>query len=132
MKVNIENLKNILHSAVEGELIARDLECLDKDKIVISVTKGPKVLAKVIKVVPIRKTRITKTQVTQIKTIKKVVKVNTDVTYVLALLDDLETATQNLDYKHLTDEAVSAIKDGVEAINKNTTLLLEFKGESNV
>lgn len=122
--MNIDVLKKVLVSAIQEEIRDRNLKALNDQKIVITLTKGPKVLAKAIKVsVPRIRTVVTKQEAKKIEVIKHVVKVNTDVTYVLTLLDELKTATQNLDYKHLSDEAVSAIKRAVDALNQTPMLI---------
>jgi hypothetical protein len=116
--MRIEDLKFKIEEALRKELnqYAEIDTFLEWNKIVITATKGPKVG---IKIIEVQREEPKKTiidlrphhEVKAVETVKKALKVNTDVTYLLTLLEDVKKAAKNLDYKHLTEDAANTIKE---------------------
>lgn len=101
-------------------------------KIVISIIDGKKVIGKLIRIAPKKErkeTTIKPEDRQAIKLVKKSVKVNTDVGYLLVLIDDVKDSINRIDFKYITEDAAKEIREKMQSLDKilgKATLKLEY------
>jgi len=133
----LENIKDVLKVQVETD---RDSlkSLLSDSKISITITKGPVVLTKLVKVATARKSTGTskaKAKATipeetrkKIKTQRVLLKNNTDALYIFTLIEKMKDNIKNLNLKDMTPEAASMfnseIKDLITKLTSTQRLLI--------
>jgi hypothetical protein len=125
----VESIKSKIIAELESSKEAT-LELKGK-RAVISIIEGTKVMVKIFDILPKREAKryVPETKEREaIKVIKKSVKVNTDISFLLTLLDDVKASINALNFKYITNEAAEEIRQKIESLDSilgKTTLRLE-------
>lgn len=111
----IFNLSKVINFQLEADRIEVS-ELLKKNKINITIVKGPSVNIKTIKVShrPIKRHVLPKETVERVQVVKQVLKGNSDAVYLLAILSKARELVKNIDYKHLNPVGAGVIEDAIE------------------
>lgn len=112
----IDSIKEKIEHELQASSVAKNE--LTGKRVVISIIEGAKVLVKIFNVLPKVKRTIAESKEREaIKVIKQSVKVNTDITYILTLIDDVKTSINSLNFKYITNEAAQEIRHNIESLD---------------
>ena len=127
----MENLKDVINIQVETDKDSLK-SLLADNKVIVSITRGPKIITKLVKVSASRKVAprptIARAAVENIKTVRKLCKDNGDASYIFVLVEKLKDNIKNLNLQDMTPEAADLfnkeIKDLIASLSTTQKLLL--------